>query len=90
MVWPKQDSTWSPRQPSWEILHEACMILEEFQLAHLRQPQFRQAQDMRWVPPTPPFYKTNVDAAIFDKSIGLGVVIRNHEGAVIAALSNHL
>ena len=66
------------------------MILEEIQLSHLRQPQLRQAQDMRWVPPTPPFYKTYIDATIFDKSVGLGVVIRNHEGAVIAALSNHL
>ena len=91
-IWYDRNKTrlGSPRQPSWEILHEACMILEEFQLSHLRQPQLRQAQDMRWVPPKPPFYKTYIDATIFDKSVGLGAVIRNHEGAVIAALSNHL
>ena len=42
------------------------------------------------IPPTPPFYKTNVDAIVFNKSIGLGVVIPNHERAVIAAPSKHL
>lgn len=34
----------------------------------------------------------NTDAAIFSqsKSVGIGVVIRDHEGLVIAAMSKHL
>ena len=54
----------NPRQPSREIPHKARLILEEFQLAHLRKPHHQQAQDLHWVPPTSPYYKINTNAAI--------------------------
>ena len=45
-----------------------------------------------WVPLAFPWYKVNVDAAIFSqlRMIGVGVVIRDHEGMVIVALSKRL
>ncbi|XP_075670467.1 uncharacterized protein LOC142640285 [Castanea sativa] len=80
----------NPRQPSREILHKACLILEEFQLAHFRKPHHRQAQDSSWVPSTYSYYKINADAAIFNNSVGIGIVVRDHEGSVTAAMSKHL
>jgi len=48
-IWFNRNKTrlGSPRQPSRKILHKARLILEEFQLAHLRKPYHRQAQDSR-------------------------------------------
>ena len=46
----------------------------------------------RWIPPQDTFYKANFDAAIFQNSgfAGLGVVIRDCHGHVIAALSQKI
>ncbi|XP_050241121.1 uncharacterized protein LOC126690018 [Quercus robur] len=46
----------------------------------------------RWIPPQDTFYKANFDAAIFEDlgSAGLGVVIRDCHGQVIAALSQKI
>ena len=48
--------------------------------------------DGHWVPPAFPWYKVNVDAAVFSQlsMIGVGVIIRDHVGFVIAALSKCL
>ena len=48
--------------------------------------------DARWVPPSLPWYKVNTDAAVFLnlQTVGIGVIIRDHEGSVIATLSQHL
>ncbi|XP_050289872.1 uncharacterized protein LOC126728032 [Quercus robur] len=48
--------------------------------------------DGHWVPPAFPWYKVNVDAAVFSQlsMIGVGVIIRDHVGSVIAALSKCL
>ena len=42
--------------------------------------------------PKPPWYKANMDGAMFSqqKEAGIGVVIRDHHGAVVAALSKKL
>lgn len=44
---------------------------------------------MRWTPPPAACYKINFDAAILDgyNLVGLGVVCRDFEGNVLAALS---
>ena len=48
--------------------------------------------DGRWVPPTFPWYKVNVDAAVFShlSITGIGVIIRDHFGSIVAALSKRL
>lgn len=77
---------------SHEIIHKACFILDDFQLAHLAQPFFKEQADPRWIPPSYPWYKAIIDAAIFPDlhTIGIGVIIHDHEGSMIAALSKHL
>ena len=48
--------------------------------------------DGHWFPPTFPWYKINVDAAVFSHlgMTGVGVIIWDHFGSVIAALSKRL
>ncbi|KAK9993560.1 hypothetical protein SO802_023263 [Lithocarpus litseifolius] len=81
-----------PRQTSNEILHKARGLLCKFQLAHYHPPQHRDAMVPRWIPPSPPWNKINVDVTIFDQLnfVGVGVLIRDHEGSVVAAMSKHL
>ena len=45
-----------------------------------------------WQPPGPFQFKVNVDGALFeaDNTEGLGVVIRNEHGQVMASLSEHI
>ena len=80
------------RQTLQEILRRARSILHDFQLAHLRPTQLKEAMDGHWVPPVFSWYKVNVDAAVFSQlgMIGVGVIIRDHLGSVVAALSKRL
>ena len=82
----------SPRQSSNEILHKARTVMEDFQVAHFACPHSTDPSDTRWVPPSNPWFKVNTDAAIFKNlgTEGIGTVIRDHAGTVIAALSQHL
>ena len=45
-----------------------------------------------WVPPVFPWYKVNLDATVFSQlgMIGIGMIIRDHLGFVVAALSKRL
>ena len=45
-----------------------------------------EAQILSWVPPTTPNFKVNVDGATFvkQKAAGVGVIIRDDQGWVIA------
>ena len=67
-------------------------LLEEYTLANHATRPFKVSVDERWQPPKPPWYKTNMDGAVFtqQKEAGIGVVIRDHHGAVVAALSKKL
>ncbi|KAK9990582.1 hypothetical protein SO802_025567 [Lithocarpus litseifolius] len=82
----------STRQTSQEVIHKARSLIEEFQLAHLTQPRLKEHADARWVPPLHPWYKVNSNAVVFSnlKNVRIGVIIHDHEGSVIAALSKHL
>ncbi|XP_050277981.1 uncharacterized protein LOC126719476 [Quercus robur] len=50
------------------------------------------ATDIHWIPLDFPKYKVNTDAAVFSntKAVGIGVVVCDHKGEVIAALSKRL
>ena len=48
--------------------------------------------DSCWVPPASPWYKVNINAAIFSPTnfMGIGFVVCDQEGSVIATLSKYL
>ena len=64
----------------------------EFQLLHksVGTPQHR--NHVRWKPPDQGLYKINYDGAIFAQQAraGIGVVIRNEDGAVMASMAQQL
>ena len=80
------------RQNPQEILRRAHSILHDFQLAHLRPTQLKEAMDGCWVPPVFPWYKVNLDATVFSQlgMIGIGMIIRDHLGFVVVVLSKRL
>ena len=69
-------------------------MLDEFQeankqpLALTRQPP----NEIKWSPPQPGHYKVNVDGAVFSKrkKVGIGVIIRDSAGMMIAILNQEL
>ena len=79
-------------QSPHEIVHKARVLLLEYQHAHLHPPLFKNDSNTRWVPPVFPWYKVNVDAVVLSNlgTTGIGVIIRDHEGSVIAAMSKRL
>lgn len=66
------------------------MLLDFLQVLPERQPQLLRAegQQVRWQPQL----KANFDGAVSreDKRAGLGVVIQNHQGQVLASLSENI
>ena len=82
----------STRQTYHKIIHKARSILDDFQLAYPVRPLFKEQANPRWIPPSHPWYKVNIDATIFSNlhTIDIRVIIRDHEGSVIATLSKHL
>ncbi|KAK9998423.1 hypothetical protein SO802_018026 [Lithocarpus litseifolius] len=64
-------------------------MFECYQLARLGKPHHKEPVDTRWIPPDFLWYKINTDVAVFfvSKFVGIGVVVRDHEGSVLAALS---
>ena len=78
-------------QSPHKIIHKARVLLLEYQQAHLRPPLFKDDSDTRWVPPAFPWYKVNVDAAVFSNlgTTGIEVIIRDHEGLGFKIIRNH-
>ena len=84
------------KQPSW-TLHElgsrAKAYVVDFLNANSQPSQgSSQRAQVSWSPPTESVYKGNFDAAFFDTSgcAGVGVVFRDSQGQVIAALSQKI
>jgi len=82
------------RREGKAIVMSLLRVLDEFQAANVqplvltRQPP----NETKWRPPQPGHYKVNVDGAVFakKKQVGVGVIIRDSAGMVIAALSRKL
>ena len=76
------------------VVRCALMLLDEYQSASESPEviQDRTPMTVRWSPPQQEYYKVNVDGAVFTKrkQIGIGVVIRDSTGEVVAALSKKL
>ena len=93
-MWCNRNKSWlgSPRQSSEEMIYKAQTLLADFQVAHLRCLQPKTTDDSLRISPSFPWYKVNTDAAVFknSKSVGIGVVVRDHEGSILAALSKRL
>ena len=64
----------------------------EFQLLHPVTPKLQHRKRTRWKPPDVDSFKVNYDGATFNEQgkAGIGVVIRNSEGPVMASLSQQV
>ena len=76
------------------LMKRAVQYLAEYNAAldldqHASSPEL---QAVSWTPPTTPIFKINVDGAVFSKqgALGLGVLVRDGLGRVIAALSKRV
>ncbi|KAK9987987.1 hypothetical protein SO802_028226 [Lithocarpus litseifolius] len=80
------------RQTSAIILQLAVNMLDEYRLANHRFTMPNVATHTTWAPPHNPWYKVNVDGAVFQQldAVGIGVVARNHTGHCLAAMSKKL
>ena len=75
-----------------KIFSAAAQYLSEFQLKFLMKVAKSPAIKSKWSPPLGESYKTNYDGAVFEdlSEAGIGVVVRNANGEVIAALSEKI
>ncbi|XP_050241342.1 uncharacterized protein LOC126690265 [Quercus robur] len=73
------------------ILRNAMLLVEDYRVANAPKTEHTVAptRPVSWQPPSHGFYKVNIDEAVFSKrkQARAGVVIRDGEGEVIAALS---
>ena len=75
--------------PSTMLAQSASALLVEFQQGKQRQEPKNRVGSMRWQSPLEDIVKENFDGAVFreDQETGIGVVIRNNKGQMLAALS---
>lgn len=80
-------------QKTWrvdEVAQWASELLQEFQDMHKKARRVvDHSEDLQWKPPNFGLFKINFGGALFaaQVSAGIGVVIRDWEGQIIAALS---
>ena len=83
----------SPSLLVTQIHRDTLERLQEFQVAtNFSLPVSAESHSTHWLPPLPQQFKANYDGALFHdiNCVGLGVVIRNHEGLVIVALAEQV
>ena len=70
----------------------SAQYLAEYRCANSLPEPVPRSQEVRWSPPPTTRYKLNVDGAVFktQKTAGVGVLIRDEQGQVIAALSQKI
>ena len=81
-----------PQYPLNQILQFARDRRKEFQTAQSTFPKQMHRKHTRWKPPDFGQFKVNYDGAVFREQgrAGIGVVIRNSDGAVLASLSQQM
>ena len=84
--------TGGTRQTSTGIIQRATFLLEEFWSANHKFQSPIVPHTLMWSPLNSPWYKINTNGAVFKQAqaTGIGVVARDHEGQVIAAMSKKL
>ena len=94
-VWQRRNRI-REKQPTWEvvdIVKTAAELLQEFHDVQKQSSRnIIQRDETCWKTPNPEIYKINFDGAIFEDSelVGLGVVIRDSAGLIIAALNQKI
>ena len=75
-----------------QLLSQAKDKLREFSLHNTVTTSAMRRILARWTPPDDEYYKINFDGALFqaDNCAGIGVVIRNGDGQVMASLSQQI
>ncbi|KAL0016523.1 hypothetical protein SO802_003592 [Lithocarpus litseifolius] len=70
----------------------SAQYLDEYRGANSSPEPVPRSQDVKWSPPPRTRYKINVDGAVFkmQKSAGVGVLIRDEHGQIVAALSQKI
>lgn len=72
-----------------ELYRSAMKYLNEWKQRSVRHTKIRRNEMVRWNPPHEGCYKVNFDGTIFERKqeAGVGVVVRNKWGVVMAAMS---
>ena len=80
------------RKPAFVLVRWTKELLENFVMDNHSTRPFKDPVEATWQPPKPPWYKANMDGAVFSqqKEAGIGVVIQDHHGEVVAALSKKI
>ena len=78
--------------PVDQVLQRAIDSLLEFRVAQLRKQPTPPRPLVKWSPPVEEYYKVNFDGAVFreEEKAGIGVIIRNSQGMVMASLSQKI
>ena len=76
-------------QPSSRVVYSASALLAKFQQGKQGMVRGNRPSPVCWLPPSGCSVKANFDGAVFgeDQGVGIGVVICNNEGQVLAVLS---
>ena len=87
-----QVRTSPPGWPLDQIVQQAYQSFQEFRSAQSRKPIAATPTQVRWQPPLVDLIKINFDRAVFkdEKRVGIGVVVRDSLGLVMASLSQNI